>query len=86
MTTTTRPPVCPSWCNDHDGFDDGSADWHKSRNVTVAGSEMFLSTGNDTGLPEVFVLDHAQELTLEDARKLALLGLVSTAETVEERA
>jgi len=28
--------VHPAWCDDHDGFTDGSADWHKSREVEVA--------------------------------------------------
>jgi len=47
---------------------------------------MTATTDRSTHHP--VVLDHAQELTLEDARKLAaaLLELVSTAETVEERA
>lgn len=28
----------PDWCDDHDGFEDGSADWRKSRALKLAGT------------------------------------------------
>jgi hypothetical protein len=33
--------VCPPWCDDHERFDDGSADWHKSHDegAIAAGAE-----------------------------------------------
>jgi hypothetical protein len=83
-TPTTETTVCPAWCNDHDAFEDGSANWHKSRLVTVAEHELYLTTGTHSGLPEVFVEDVMQDgsLTLTQARDLAgaLLSLVTVAE------
>ncbi len=50
MTITTAPaPAQSAWCNDHDGFDDGTEDWHRSRNVDVAGIEDGSAGHSGTG-------------------------------------
>jgi hypothetical protein len=65
---------CPRWCDDHDGFDDGSADWHKSQEFVVAGCTAFLTDGTlDKGISVAIEVNANEgQLTIKDARRLAL--------------
>lgn len=72
----------PAWCNDHDGFTDGSSDWHKSADVEVGEHVFYVSTGTVTGEAEVFVTDHPSEgISLREAEAFAfaLLAAVKAA-------
>lgn len=76
----TAGTACPSWCNDHTGFDDGSDDWHSSTEQVVGRHSFYLSSGTHTGQPEVFFDDH-EGIPLEEAERLArgILALVEAA-------
>lgn len=74
--------ACPTWCTDHDGFDDGSQDWHRGADETAGGHVFYLSTGTPTGEPAVFIVDHPTEgMTLDAAEQYAaaLLELAKAA-------
>jgi len=82
MTTTTTT-TCPAWCTDHNGFDDGSDNWHRSWNVEIHGFVFYTSTGTWTGETEVFMPQHGagDGMTLRQAEDVAnaLLELVKAA-------
>jgi hypothetical protein len=69
---TTSASGHPAWCTGHDRFDDGSDDWHRSPDLAAGGVQFFLSTGTNSGEPEVFVTDVPDEgMSLESAQALA---------------
>lgn len=73
-SATPRRSTCPAWCDDHDGFDDGSGDWHKSRDRVSCDREIYLSTGTITGEVKVFMDDEG--VPLDDAEAWANLILM----------
>lgn len=85
MTTTALAPetrTCPTWCTDHNGFSDGSDDWHEGRTRQVHGFEFYVSTGSMTGAPELFMPTHgcSDGMSLEAAEELAHGILAAVAE------
>lgn len=67
----TPGTACPSWCNDHTGFDDGSEDWHKSADRTIGETTFYISTGTLDHTPEVFVEGCREGMSLDQAAALA---------------
>lgn len=78
----TAGTACPSWCNDHTGFDDGSEGWHKSADRTIGETTFYVSTGTLDRSPEVYIEGHRRDgMTLAEAERLAraILDLVEAA-------
>ena len=46
--TALSESTCPPWCTAHNGYDDGSENWHQSRDVEIHGFEFYVSTGTMT--------------------------------------
>lgn len=67
LSATPRRSTCPAWCDDHEGFADGSGDWHKSRDRVVDDRKIYLSTGTVTGAVKVFMDDESVALDAAEA-------------------
>jgi hypothetical protein len=72
MTTTTEQRTHKPWCTQHDGFDDGSADWCTHRAQV---GEVEVEMVNDGEPPEEVAVNltaggGSVYLSLEDARRV----------------
>lgn len=83
-TATSSPATSaaghPTWCTAHNGFDDGSGDWHQSADFVAGSQTFYVSDGTRTGLPEVFTANPMPEsMTLDQTEKFARALLVAVA-------
>lgn len=71
--STLRATICPPWCDDHDGFKDGSSDWHKTKPVRVGHVELEVTCGTLSGEPEMFMATGLDltVMSLDSARTVA---------------
>jgi hypothetical protein len=57
-------PPCPRWCNQHDGFGDGSANWHAAEPVIVNGWEVGITSGGESVRTPTLSLAGSATLTI----------------------
>ncbi len=74
----------PTWCTAHNGFDDGSLDWHQGIGIKTEHHDVFLSTGTLSREAAVFIYESKPfdaAISIEEAEALgkALLRFVEEA-------